>query len=345
MSAALSAQPVAGSLELMTGAQRAAALLMLLGEEDGKAIWSELTDAEIKQVCLAMADLGPVKGDTVAEIAESFVADLAGPGAVLGSLAEAQALLARVVPEGRATAIMTEMKGSPNRQVWRRLGEVPADALAGFLRDEYPQTIAVILSQLNSELGGRVLALLPEPTAVEVIDRTLRLGDVRPDALAHIEDMIERELLSRGPGKPRRDLYEVMAERFDAFDRPTEARVLAALEEADRDSAQRIREKMLTFEDLLKLDAAGIQTLMRGIDKDVLGRALKGATEAVRAFFLANMSTRAAKNLQEEMETLGPIRMKDVDEAQSRIVQVTKALAKAGEIRIPKSRADEDLVG
>jgi hypothetical protein len=118
-----------------------------------------------------------------------------------------------------------------------------------------------------------------------------------------------------------------MAERFDSFDRPTETRVLAALDRADKDTAQRIRDRMLVFEDLLKLDSAGVQTLMRQVDRDTLGRALKGATEEARDFFLANMSSRAAKNLQEEMETLGPIPIKEADDAQGRMVQVAKALA------------------
>ena len=134
-----------------------------------------------------------------------------------------------------------------------------------------------------------------------------------------------------------------MAEVFNAFDRQTEARFLTALDETNRDAARKIRELMFTFEDLTKLDPGSVQTLMRQIDKETLGRALKGANETVRSFFFANMSTRAAKNLQDEMASMGPIRLKDVDEAQTKMVNLAKELAE-GEIMITKNRAEEELV-
>lgn len=335
-----------GGLQLLTGTQRAAALLMMLGEEDGKAIWSELSDPEVKRLCLAMTELGSVRGETVAEIAADFLGACGTPGAVTGNLDRAQELLAAVFDAERVQAIMTEVRGaSAGRQVWRRLAEVPPDLLAAFLRNEYPQTVAVVLSRMSPEGGGRVLALLPDTLAVDVMERALSLGDVRPEAVESIEEMLFREFLQKAPPKPKRDAYSVMAERFDAFDRATETRFLTALEASDKDAAQRIREKMLVFEDMLKLDAAGIQTLMRGIDRDTLGRALKGAPEAIRDFFMANMSSRAAKNLTDDMEALGPIRLKDVEDAQSRIVQAAKALAAKGEIRIQKGRVEEDMIG
>lgn len=334
------------SLTLLTGAQRAAAVMMLLGESDGKAIWSELNDQEVKQLCLAMSELGSVKGEAIADLVEEFVGEFGEGGPVRGSLDRAQELLSSALSPERVSLIMSDLHGSSTaRQVWRRLGQVPPRALATFLGNEHPQVVAVVLSRINPDLGGEVLALLPEDIAVDVIDRLLRLGEVRPEALEPIEEMLHREFVAKGPTKVGRDTYDVMAERFDAFDRPTEARLMAALGKANRDSAQRIRERMLTFEDLLKLDSAGAQTLLRQVDKDTLGRALKGASDGAREFFLSNMSSRAAKNLQDEMEVLGQIRVKEVDEAQTRMVQVAKALAAKGEIRVPKSRADEDVVG
>lgn len=336
----------ASSLALLTGAQKAAALLMVLGEEDGKAIWSELSDAEVKQVCMAMAELGQLKGETVAHIAQDFIGELGGTSPVSGSLSRAQELLSGVFPPDKVALIMSEVQGSSTaRQIWRKLTHVPARTLAAFCQDEHPQVVAVVLSRISADLGGEVLSLLPEQMAVDVIDRVLRLGEVRPEALEEIEEMLHREFLVKGGPKLARDSYDVMAERFDVFDRPTEARVLAALELADRDAAQRIRDRMLTFEDLLKLEPAGVQTLLRQVDRETLCRALKGATEAAREFFMSNMSSRAAKNLQDEIDVLGQIRVKDVDDAQSRIVQTAKGLAAKGEIRIPKSRSDDELVG
>jgi flagellar motor switch protein FliG len=135
-----------------------------------------------------------------------------------------------------------------------------------------------------------------------------------------------------------------MAEIFNNFDRQTETRFLTALEENNRDSAERIKTLMFTFDDLIKLDTASAQTLMRHIDKDKLGMALKGATEPVRQFFFNNMSTRAAKMLVEDMQAMGAVRLRDVDEAQALLVNLAKDLAARGEIMITKSRGDEELV-
>ncbi len=136
----------------------------------------------------------------------------------------------------------------------------------------------------------------------------------------------------------------MMAEVFNAFDRQTEGRFLTALDEVNREAAKRIRELMFTFEDLGKLDAAAVQTLMRQVDKDALARALKGASEEIRTFFLGNMSTRAAKMLQDDMSAMGPVRLKDVDEAQMKMVNLAKDLADKGEIVIAKGNSEDELV-
>jgi len=135
-----------------------------------------------------------------------------------------------------------------------------------------------------------------------------------------------------------------MADVFNAFDRQTEGRFLAALDQGNRGAAKRIRELMFTFEDLLKLDPGSVQTLMRKVDNETLCRALKGADERVRGFFMGQMSTRAAKNLTDEMGSIGPIRLKDVDEAQAKMTELAKDLADKGEIMIAKNSAEEELV-
>lgn len=136
----------------------------------------------------------------------------------------------------------------------------------------------------------------------------------------------------------------MMADVFNAFDRQTEGRFLAALDQANRGSAKRIRELMFTFEDLLKLDPGSVQTLMRSVDNDTLCRALKGGNERTRAFFMQQMSTRAAKNLTDEMAALGPVRLKEVDEAQAKMTEIAKDLAEKGEIMIAKNSAEEELI-
>jgi flagellar motor switch protein FliG len=329
---------------VLTGPQRVAALLILLGEENGGPIWSQLDEKEVRTVSLAMAQLGAIPGDAVERLMADFASALGSTSALIGSADRVEALLSKLFPAERVAAIMADIRGKSGRDVWRRLGHVPTKALARFLEGEYAQTVAVVLSRIGAEQGGKVLALLPSPLASDVVSRILTLGEIRPEVLGDIEDMLYREFFSGAVRKQETDRYEVMADRFNAFDRATEQRMMAALETMNAEAAARIREKMFTFDDLLKLDAAGCQTLLRGIDKDMLARALKGAKEEMRDFFLSNMSSRASKNLQDDMEALGPLRMKEVDEAQSKLVQQAKALSDSGEIRIVKGRQDEELV-
>ena len=184
-----------------------------------------------------------------------------------------------------------------------------------------------------------MLAILPEELALDVVSRMLRMEAVQKDVLERVEQTLRTEFMSNLSQTRRRDAHEVMAEIFNNFDRQTETRFITALEEQNRESAERIKTLMFTFDDLIKLDAASAQTLMRHVEKDKLAIALKGATDAVRAFFLGNMSTRAAKMLVDDMQAMGPVRLRDVDEAQMLLVNLAKDLAAKGEIMIPRTAA------
>ncbi|GJD49906.1 Flagellar motor switch protein FliG [Methylobacterium crusticola] len=333
-----------GSIAEMSGAQRAAALLLLLGEEEGAPIWRMLEEDEVKKVTHAMVQLGSMEAETVEMLIVDFVSRLSSSGGITSSFERTEALLLRIFPPEQVSVIMAEVKGASGRRVWSSLTQIDPEILASFLRSEYPQTVAVILSRVRSDYAARVLTILPEDFAIDVLNRMLRMETVQKEALRHIEETLRTEFVSTIAQTTRRDAHELMADVFNAFDRQTETRFLAALDQANRGTAKKIRQLMFTFEDLLKLDAGSVQTLMRNVDRDVLGRALKGASEPVRAFFFANMSTRAAKNLQDEMGSLGPIRLKEVDEAQAKMTELAKELAEKGEIMIAKNSAEEELV-
>jgi flagellar motor switch protein FliG len=239
---------------------------------------------------------------------------------------------------------MEEIRGPAGRTMWDKLGNVNESVLANYLKNEYPQTIAVVLSKLKSEHAARVLAILPDELALDVVNRMLRMEAVQKDVLERVEQTLRTEFMSSLSQTRRRDAHEAMAEIFNNFDRQTETRFITALEEANRESAERIKTLMFTFDDLIKLNAASAQTLMRQIDKDKLAVALKGATDEVRAFFLGNMSTRAAKMLVDDMQAMGPVRLRDVDEAQMTLVNLAKDLAAKGEIMISKNHGDDELI-
>ncbi|MGE0524618.1 MAG: flagellar motor switch protein FliG, partial [Variibacter sp.] len=192
--------------------------------------------------------------------------------------------------------------------------------------------------------AARVLSILPEDFALDVVNRMLRMESVQKDVLERVEQTLRTEFMSNLSQTRRRDAHESMAEIFNNFDRQTETRFIAALEENNREAAERIKTLMFTFDDLMKLDAASAQTLMRQVDKDKLAVALKGANEAVRNFFFGNMSTRAAKMLVDDMQAMGPVRLRDVDEAQTMLINLAKDLAAKGEIMITKNRGDDELV-
>ncbi|KST57854.1 flagellar motor switch protein FliG [Methylobacterium sp. GXS13] len=328
----------------MPGPQRAAALLLMLGEAEGAPIWQMLEEDEVKKVSHAMVQLGTLEVATVEKLIIEFVTKLSNSGGISSNFERTEALLLKIFPSDQVSLIMAEIKGASGKRVWASIAQVDPEILASFLRNEYPQTVAVVLSRVRADYAAKVLTILPEEFAIDVLNRMLRMETVQKEALRHIEETLRVEFVSTIAQTQRRDAHEMMADVFNAFDRQTEGRFLAALDQANRGSAKRIRELMFTFEDLLKLDPGSVQTLMRSIDGETLCRALKGANEPTRAFFMRQMSTRAAKNLTDEMASLGPVRLKEVDEAQTKMTEIAKDLAEKGEIMIAKNSAEEELV-
>ena len=192
--------------------------------------------------------------------------------------------------------------------------------------------------------AARVLTSLPEDFALECVQRMLRMEPVQREILDKIEQTLRTEFMSNLARTSKRDSHEMMAEIFNSFDRQTEARFIGALEERNREAAERIRALMFVFEDLAKLDPGGIQTLLRAVEKDQLGLALKGSSESLRELFFSNMSERASKIMREDMDAMGPVRLKDVDTAQMAMVQVAKDLAAKGEIMLVGQGSDDELI-
>jgi flagellar motor switch protein FliG len=274
------------------------------------------------------------------EFTESF----SQTGSLTGSYESTERLLLKAMPKERVDAIMEEIRGPAGRTMWDKLGNVNEEVLASYLKNEYPQTVAVVMSKIRSDHAARVLEMLPEDFALEVVMRMLRMEVVQKDVLEGVEKTLRTEFMSNLARTNRRDAHEMMAEIFNNLDRQNEDRFITALEERNRDAAERIKALMFTFEDLKKLDPSAIQTLLRAIDKGRLAMALKGASEELRDLFFSNMSERAAKILREDMEAMGPVRLKDVDEAQMYLVNSAKELSAKGEIVIADSKGEDELV-
>ncbi|MBJ7406909.1 MAG: flagellar motor switch protein FliG [Bradyrhizobium sp.] len=333
-----------GKSEALAGPKRAAILMLALGEQYGGKIWGLLDDDEVRQLSLEMSTLGTVEVETVEDMLLEFVSRMSASGALMGNFDATERLLQQYLPPERVNGIMDEIRGPAGRNMWEKLSNVQEEVLANYLKNEYPQTIAVVLSKLKSEHAARVLGILPEELALDVVNRMLKMEAVQKEVIESVEKTLRTEFMSNLSQTRRRDAHEVMAEIFNNFDRQTETRFITSLEEDNRESAERIKALMFTFDDLVKLDAGSAQTLMRHVDKDKLGIALKGANETVRDFFMGNMSSRAAKMLLDVMAAAGPVRLRDVDEAQALLVNLAKDLAAKGEIMLTKNRADDELV-
>lgn len=336
--------PAKEDLRQLTGAERSAIIMLSLGEEHSEKIWKMMDEDEIKEVSQVMSTLGTVSSTLIEKLLVDFVSQMSGTGSLMGSYESTERLLARMMPEDKVGQIMEEIRGPAGRTMWDKLANVNETVLANYLKNEYPQTVSVVLSKIKPEHAARVLGALPEEFALEVVQRMLRMEAVPKEILDKVEQTLRTEFMSNLARTAKRDAHEQMAEIFNNFDRQTESRFVTALEERSRDSAERIKALMFTFEDLGKLDPGSIQTLLRHVEKDKLGLALKGATDTLRDVFFSNMSERAGKILREDMEAMGPVRLKDVDEAQMRMVNVAKDLANKGEIMIANGNAEDELV-
>jgi flagellar motor switch protein FliG len=328
----------------LSGDEKAAVLLLSLGPDFGRPILEELDEMEIKILSRTMVRMGAVTQDMVDSLYAEFVTSISANGSVSGNSDTTQRLLMSFLPSDRVDAIMEEIRGPAGRNMWEKLSNVQEDILATYLKNEYPQTIAVVLSKIDTEHASKVLAALPEDLSMDVVKRMLALDPVQKEILEKIEQTLRTEFMSTLSHSKRRDSHEQMAEIFNSFDRQTEARFITSLEENDREGAERIKSLMFTFEDLTRLDTSAVQALLAKMDKKDLAMALKGANDQVKEFFFSNMSARSGKLLKDDMDAMGPVRLKDVDEAQGRMVSTAKDMAARGEIVISKGKADEQMV-
>src|ERR1700681_1612691 len=232
----------------MSGPRRAAILMLALGEQYGGKVWALLDDDEVRELSLTMSSLGTVEVDVVEDLLLEFVSRMSASGALMGTFDATERLLQQYLPAERVTGIMDEIRGPAGRNMWEKLSNVQEEVLANYLKNEYPQTIAVVLSKLKPEHSARVLAILPEEMALDVVGRMLRMEAVQKEVIERVEQTLRTEFMSNLSQTRRRDAHEVMAEIFNNFDRQTETRFITSLEEENRDAAERIKALMFTFD-------------------------------------------------------------------------------------------------
>ena len=331
---------ITGNVQL-SGLQKTAILFLALDKDHSVKLLDKMDEMEIRDLTQAMTTLGSISASTVEEVLVEFAGQLSGTSGLIGGTSSTERFLLGAFSEAKVDEFMADLSGPAGRTMWDKLANVNEEVLANYLKNEYPQTVAVVLSKIRADHTSRVLSVLPDDFAMDVIIRMLRMETVGRETVSHLERTLRSEFMTEVSHAAQGDSLEKMAEIFNSLDRTTETRFMESLEERDKESAERIQQLMFTFDDMSKVDPAGIQVVMRQVEGDKLALALKGASDELKDLFFTNMSERAGKMMQEDMEAMGAVRMKDVEEAQNAIVIAAKALADAGEIVLAGGEDDE----
>ena len=333
------------SLETLSGIQKTAIFLMAMGESVTKDIFAKMTDEEIRDISLAMASIGSIDAHLVEQVLNEYTTRMTTAAPIVGTFEITERFLSQVLPPERRQEIIGEMQGPAGRTVWDKLQNVDEEILANYLKNEYPQTVAVILAHLSAEYSAKVMAHLPENFVMDVVMRLLHLEKVQKEVLDEIEQTIKNDFMASLTSADGIDATERVAGIFNCLDRHTENRLMTGLFERNREIAENIRSQMFTFEDLVHLNGENLQKILRKVDRKKIAYALKGASETLKSVFLENMSQNAGLMLLEDIETLGAVRLKDVDAAQSLIVETAKKMAVDGEIEIQNNTTEmEEMV-
>jgi flagellar motor switch protein FliG len=330
----------------LTGPQKAAIIFLCLDEETSGEMMKRLDDFQVRKITRALANLGRVSVETIEAVITEFSMSVQSGGQVVGTLRVAEKLLRSFLPEDKVTEILNDLRG-PVREhdLWQRLGSVNENTIANYLKGEHDQTVAAILSNLNPDVVVRVLPLLGRERMDEVLERMIRLDAILPVTLQQIEQTLQADIMSGGERRTSvTEIQQRMAGLFNKLDRALFEEVSKTLEERIPDEFQAIRQRMFTFEDLIKIDQRSIAVIIQGVEGNTLPLALRGASKELREHFLGALPTRAREMLVEEMNTMGPVRGRDVRNAQGEIVDHTRDLAEQEVIYLPTGDEGDALM-
>ena len=319
------------------GSEKAAILIMTLQDEEViKSIFSKLDQNEIYEISLAMTNLGNIESDQVEKVLIEFAHDLNQSLQVVGNVRTAERFLKRVLDDQEYNKIIDKIKHANTSSTWDMISNMDDSSVAQFIKHEYPQTAALILSKLPGYKAARILKLLSKEYSVEVLRRMVHLDIVEPETLNRVETVIENEISSLSSQFNRPDNIGVIAEIFNNFSKDDEVVFMGALRDKDPNAAEKIAKSMLTFDDLLLLKEDSIVSITQKTDNKTLVTALSGASQAIRDLFLGTMSQRVARMLSDEIDSGSRFSKKEVMEAQGHILRSVKAMIIDGSITLEK---------
>ncbi|MFG6115121.1 flagellar motor switch protein FliG [Halobacillus sp. MO56] len=330
----------------LTGKQKAAILLISLGPDVSAQVYKHLTEEEIEKLTLEISSVQKVDSKQKEEILEQFhQIALAQDYITQGGVGYAKTVLEKAMGEQEAANIIGRLTSSLQVRPFDFARKADPGQILNFIQNEHPQTIALVLSYLDSAQSAQVLSELPQEMQADIAKRIALMDSTSPEIISQVEQILERHLSSSGTQDyTQTGGIPAVVEVLNGVDRSTERTILDALEIQDPDLAEEIKKRMFVFEDIVTLDNRAIQRVIREVENDDLRLSLKVASEEVKEIVFNNMSQRMAETFQEEMEFMGPVRLKDVEEAQTRTVAVIRRLEEVGEIVIARGGGDDIIV-
>ncbi|MGD6849753.1 flagellar motor switch protein FliG [Rossellomorea aquimaris] len=330
----------------LTGKQKAAILLISLGPDVSASVYKHLSEEEIEKLTLEISGVKKVETEAKEDILEEFhhIA-IAQDYISQGGIGYAKTVLEKALGSEQASAIINRLTSSLQVKPFDFARRADAAQILNFIQNEHPQTIALILSYLEPQQAGQILSELPQDVQADIARRIAIMDGTSPEVISEVEAILERKLSATvTQDYTQTGGVEAVVEVLNGVDRSTEKTILDALEIQDPELAEEIKKRMFVFEDIVTLDGRSIQRVIRDCDNEDLLLSLKVSSDEVKEVVFRNMSNRMVETLKEEMEFMGPVRLRDVEEAQSRIVAVIRRLEDSGEIIIARGGGDDIIV-
>ncbi|MFY9942278.1 MAG: flagellar motor switch protein FliG [Desulfobacterales bacterium] len=329
----------------LTGPQKAAVFLLIMGEKFATAVFRKMTENEIKKVAGIMAEIEHIPGEVLAAVSEAFVAGFRQEDQVLvpGDNFIQEAITQALDPK-TAEVIVNHIREKRQELPFKWSREVDREALAERIKNEHPQTIAMILSYLPPEISSEILMTVPDEQKGDIAMRIANLGQVPSEVVKAVDQALQSDLSNLDNAAAAAGGLEKLVQILGGVDRATEDTVLESIEDERNDLANEIREMMFVFEDLAKVDDRGIREILKKVESQQLVLAMKTASEEMKAKILNNLSSRAAEMLKEDLEVMGPVRLAEVEQAQQQIVRAAKELEAEGAIVLGGKGKEDVLV-
>ncbi len=338
------AKKIAVRRSRLSGVEKAAVIMSILEKDQREKLFDLMDEKEVRSVSYAMLSIPKVTTKIIQVLINEFLTKIATADAEMKMLDNMEGLLNKILDKEKVTEIMAQVRGSETSTLWIKLEAINDDILADYLRTEYPQISALVISKLSPDKSARILSYFEEELACDLIMRILNMKSVQKQVLVDIERSLKAELMADTSGTKDDESYRRVAEIFNYLDKGVDKKLLSNLETKDKEKADTIKSLMFTFDDIKKLQQDHIRLIIKSLNRPKMVLALKGTTDDMRELFFSNMPERAARLMKEELEDMGAVRVRSVEEAQNYIVGVAKELAEKGDIVIGKPKPGDELI-